>query len=309
MSKEKATLTEAKVDKTKLDESTIICGIIMPISEIDGCNEAHWSDVMEIIVETIHNIGFEANLVSNSEEIGVIQKRIIQNLYENPIVVCDVSGRNPNVMFELGIRLAFDKPTVIIKDDKTSFSFDTSPIEHLTYPRDLRYNTMIEFKGKLCEKIKNTYEKSMSDPSYSTFLKHFGEFKVAKINHKEVTGQEFIIDELKSIKSYLLENINTKYNTNENLLFKSNKPTYPTLILCLRKVNMEYVDKIEDELLRTEGVKSIIVSKVSEKHFHLKLRLLSTQYLNTVEKKALDLSAPLGRTMFDDERILDAHYS
>ncbi len=56
-----------------------------------------------------------------------------------PIVVCDISARNANVMFELGMRLAFDKPTVIIKDERTPYSFDISSIEHLDYPSDLRY--------------------------------------------------------------------------------------------------------------------------------------------------------------------------
>ena len=58
----------------------------------------------------------------------MIHKTIVQNLYLNPIVVCDVSGKNANVMFELGLRLAFDKPTIIIKDDKTDYSFDTSVV-------------------------------------------------------------------------------------------------------------------------------------------------------------------------------------
>ena len=111
----------------------------MPISSIDGCNEQRWSDVKDILTESVETAGFKANLVSYADDVGIIQKRIIQNLYENPIVVCDVSGKNPNVMFELGMRLAFDKPTIIIKDDKTSYSFDTSPIEHLEYPRDLRF--------------------------------------------------------------------------------------------------------------------------------------------------------------------------
>jgi hypothetical protein len=35
------------------------------------------------------------------------------------------------------MRLAFDRPTIIVKDDLTTYSFDTSPIEHLEYPRDL----------------------------------------------------------------------------------------------------------------------------------------------------------------------------
>ncbi len=182
------------------DAQKKICGIVMPISALEGCSEGHWSDVLEIITEAVEDAGFEGNLVSNADDVGIIQKRIIQNLYENPIVVCDVSGKNPNVMFELGMRLAFDKPTIIIKDDKTSYSFDTSPIEHIEYPRDLRFSRIVDFKLKLAEKIKATFEKSTNDTSYTTFLKHFGEFKVAKIDKKEVSGQEFIIDELKSIK-------------------------------------------------------------------------------------------------------------
>jgi hypothetical protein len=99
-------------------------------------------------------------------------------------------------MFELGLRLAFDKATIVIKDDKTSYSFDTSPVEHLEYPRDLRFTRIMEFQERRADKIKATHEKSISDPRYSTFLKHFGEFTTPKIDKKEVPGQEYIIDRL-----------------------------------------------------------------------------------------------------------------
>ncbi|SNR73445.1 hypothetical protein SAMN05192560_0757 [Methylobacillus rhizosphaerae] len=178
-----------------------VCGVIMPISEIDGCNSSHWLDVKDIIYDAIRDSGFEPNLVSDATDVGLIQKRIVQNLYENPIVVCDVSGKNPNVMFELGMRLAFDKPTIIIKDDKTSYSFDTAGIEHLEYPRDLRFAKITDFKEKLSEKIQATYSKSESNDGYTTFLKNFGEFKVAKIDQKEVPIQDYILEELQSIRA------------------------------------------------------------------------------------------------------------
>ncbi|WP_035478786.1 hypothetical protein [Aliagarivorans marinus] len=179
------------------------CGIVMPISGIDGCSESHWSEVLSILTDAIEDADFEGNLVSNADDVGIIHKRIIQNLYDNPIVVCDVSCKNPNVMFELGMRLAFDKPTIIVKDDKTSYSFDTSSIEHLEYPRDLRFSQIVEFKEKLSEKIQATYNKSTSDDNYTTFLKHFGEFKVAKIDKKEVSAQEFILEEIKNLRRSL----------------------------------------------------------------------------------------------------------
>lgn len=110
------------------------CGIIMPISGSEHYTSEHWIDVKNILDEVISDSGFIPNLVSDADEIGIIHNRIVSNIYNNPIIICDVSSKNPNVMFELGLRLAFDKATIIIKDDATNYNFDTAPIEHLTYP-------------------------------------------------------------------------------------------------------------------------------------------------------------------------------
>lgn len=175
------------------------CGIIMPISSIDGCHESHWSEVLVILKEVIVGTGLKGDVVSFADEVGIIQKRIIDNLYNNDIVICDVSGKNPNVMFELGMRLAFDKPTIIIKDDCTSYSFDTSPIEHLEYPRDLNYVKINIFKERLAAKIKAQLEAVHKDGAYSPFLKHFGTFTVATLDQKEVSGQDYIVEQLAEI--------------------------------------------------------------------------------------------------------------
>lgn len=219
-----------------------MCGIVMPISSIDGCTESHWSEVASILTEAIESAGFSANIVSNADDIGIIHKRIIQNLYDNPIVVCDVSGKNPNVMFELGMRLAFDKPTVIVKDDKTSYSFDTSAIEHLEYPRDLRFSRIVEFKKTLTEKIRATHEKASKDPNFSTFLKHFGEFKVAKIDQKEVSGQEFILDELKSLRSAVQRIDVRMYKNNHDDFIRSQYKTKSSISIPISNLSRSDVD-------------------------------------------------------------------
>jgi hypothetical protein len=122
-------------------------------------------------------------------------------LYENPIVVCDVSAKNANVMFELGMRLAFDKPTVIIKDDKTGYSFDTSVIEHLNYPRDLRYQTIVEFKDQLAEKIKSTAKSAQTGAS---FLKQFGSYKLAQIDEKTVSISDAVLQEVRDLRDVVV---------------------------------------------------------------------------------------------------------
>jgi nucleoside 2-deoxyribosyltransferase len=173
------------------------CGIVMPISAIDGCSAEHWSEVKAIItdaMECIETPRFAARLVSDADDVGVIQKRIVQGVYSADVIVCDVSGKNPNVMFELGMRLAFDKPTVIIKDDKTDYTFDTGVIEHITYPRDLRFQRIVEFKQLLAQKVLATYNASLRDPDHSTFLKNFGTFKIAHLSEKEASAEQIILD-------------------------------------------------------------------------------------------------------------------
>jgi hypothetical protein len=185
------------------EKKELSCGLIMPISAIDNCPKEHWNDVKNIIIDTVRSVdkySIKAQLVSDADDIGVIQKRIIQNVYNSDIVICDVSCKNPNVMFELGMRLAFDKPTIIIKDDHTSYTFDTGVIEHLEYPRDLRFNTIVEFKSKLKVKLISTYEESIKDPDASVFLKNFGTFKVASLDVKEVSVDKAILESIEELR-------------------------------------------------------------------------------------------------------------
>lgn len=180
------------------------CGIIMPISSIDNCSETHWKEVKGIITDAVEAAGFDAQLVSEANDSGIIQKRIVQNLYKNDIVICDVSCKNPNVMFELGMRLAFDKPTIIVMDNMTKYSFDTAPIEHLGYPRDLSYYQILDFKKTLTEKIKGTVD-AAKQPDYTTFLKNFGEFQVATIENKKGSLDEVVLSRLDDMTRQISE--------------------------------------------------------------------------------------------------------
>lgn len=242
------------------------CGIVMPISTIDTCSEEHWRDVREILTEAIEDAGFSAQLVSEADDVGIIQKRIIQNLYENPVVVCDVSGKNPNVMFELGMRLAFDKPTIIIKDDKTTYSFDTSPIEHLAYPRDLRFSKIVEFKELLSEKIKATHRRSSEDDDYTTFLKHFGTFKVADLQTEVVPKDQIVLEEIRSIRELVLS------VQQQNRSSTSEAPQTSFRTLCLLGANEETTNLLITGM-SANGINMPRAIKTANKHVHFKFDL------------------------------------
>lgn len=183
------------------------CGIVMPIASMGEYSASHWVDVQNIIKEAVATAGYEARLVSESKDSTVIPKSIVQNLYDDDIVVCDVSGKNPNVMFELGMRLAFDKPVVLIKDSITGYSFDTSSIEHLEYPRDLRYSDIQVFKRKLADKLLATLKTSL-ESGYRSFLSNFATIKIAHLEQttlSETQVLERILHKLDYVESKLNE--------------------------------------------------------------------------------------------------------
>jgi hypothetical protein len=179
----------------ELEEARPMCGIIRPIAPIGDYSSSHWRDVHEIVADAAVRAGYQPRLVSESDAAGVILSEIITNIYNDPIVVCDVSGKNPNVMFELGLRMAFEKPVIIIADDNTDFSFDISPVKHIKYPKTLRYQDIKEFKELLSTAIKATVAVAASS-DYRGYLQQFGPIQVTKLEIQNIAidslGQELI---------------------------------------------------------------------------------------------------------------------
>jgi len=73
---------------------------------------------------------------------------------------------------------------------KTDCSFDTGVIEHLNYPRDMRFARMVDFKSRLAAKVSSTYTAAVNDPAHSPFLKSFGQFQVASLTQTEVSPEK-----------------------------------------------------------------------------------------------------------------------
>jgi len=182
-------------------------GYVMPIAKTEGYPETHWNDVMRIIDDTIIDIGIKkGRIVSDGGAITTIHSRIVNNLNEDHLIICDVSSRNPNVMFELGMRIAFDKPVIIIKDDATEYCFDSGTIEHIGYPKDLRHGLVNKFQDKLEAKIKATYEEYIksNDKKNSPILKNFGSFDKGDIQLDEISANEALIQDIQVIKNTLV---------------------------------------------------------------------------------------------------------
>lgn len=258
------TLEDPNTDSSTSDSKILTCGIIMPIAAIGtDYSESHWKDVREILNDAIKLAGFTPRIVSDSEDSTIIHKSIINNIYNDSIVVCDVSGKNPNVMFELGMRLAFDKPVVIVKDDKTGYSFDTSNIQHLGYRKDLRHNTVENFIKELAAKIKATHE-APSKKEYQSFLSHFGKFEIAKIENTSILESDAlqkILEKVDFLQDQMISLSTQPSSTSELLLdYGALIADYNNLRNVITKIKSMYGKSINIELLELNNILSVRVT-------------------------------------------------
>jgi len=72
------------------------------------------------------------------------------------MAVCDLSSRNPNVMYELGIRQAYGKKVVLIQDEKSQPIFDVSAINTIFYNSKRTYEDVIASQNEISEAILST---------------------------------------------------------------------------------------------------------------------------------------------------------
>jgi len=88
-----------------------VCFIIMPFTERD---ERHLAGFFEEVLINLFTpaaiaAGFEVRTAKRHGS-DVIQSTIVNELLEADLVLADLTEHNPNVLFELGMRMAQDKP-------------------------------------------------------------------------------------------------------------------------------------------------------------------------------------------------------
>lgn len=164
------------------------CFIAMPITtheheaeRYNGDTE-HWKHVMEtIFVRAIEAAGFEPirPVASGSH---MIHGQIIKHLSTADMVLCDLSGHNPNVFFELGVRTSLNKPIALVRDEHTEIPFDTSGINTHRYSSTLHG---WEVETQVDELTKHVQDCVESSGDSNPLWRHFGLTITAE---KPVTG-------------------------------------------------------------------------------------------------------------------------
>lgn len=135
------------------------CFVMMPISDQGDYPKGHFQKMYEQIFQpAIEDAGYEAYRVDENAISDRIIDKIFNAIQDCPIALCDLSNRNPNVLYELGLRQAYDKPVVLVQDEKTEKIFDVSGISTVFYKSDRVFENVIDARKKISKAILDTRE-------------------------------------------------------------------------------------------------------------------------------------------------------
>lgn len=153
--------------------SKLTAFVIMPFVERDAKHSAgFFAEVLRSLITPAAKESQFTVKTANRQGSDLIQSTIINDLIEADLVIADLTEHNPNVMFELGMRMAEDKPVVLIKAQGTGPLFDVdNMLRVFEYSPNLWQTTVQKDMPNLRDFIKGAWDNRASEKSYMKILR------------------------------------------------------------------------------------------------------------------------------------------
>jgi len=112
-----------------------------PLAERHGTRELFLAmpfskefDVVRTVMEhAAASEGFAAKRGDEEQQAGIIMNQVWDYIRHADAIVADVTGRNPNVLYEVGMAHALGKPVVLLLREDEPAPFDITAARRITY--------------------------------------------------------------------------------------------------------------------------------------------------------------------------------
>lgn len=103
------------------------CFVIAPIGEAESETRKRSDQILKhVISPAAEACGYRATRADQISEPGMITSQVIQKIVDDPLVIADLTERNPNVFYELAIRHVIKKPLVQLIKKGEQIPFDVA---------------------------------------------------------------------------------------------------------------------------------------------------------------------------------------
>ena len=178
------------------------CFVITPIGDDCSTIRRDTEGIIKAIIKPVLDPEYEIIVAHKINEQGTITKQIIQHIYLDELVIANLTGRNPNVMYELAFRHSLGKPVIIIAEKKTSIPFDIITERTIFYQNDAL--GVLELQDELRKALKSINFTEKRSPIYDILYSLNNDIKILELSEKtdpeNMDTLKYILNRLDSIE-------------------------------------------------------------------------------------------------------------
>lgn len=149
-----------------------VCFVIMPFTEREDRHESgFFREVLaQVLTPAAKGAGFEVRTAQRQGS-DVIQSTIVNELLAADLVLADLTEHNPNVLFELGVRMHEDKPVALVRAQGTAPIFDVDNMLRVEdYDPNVWPSTVEADVPRIRDHIKATWDNRESGETFMKIL-------------------------------------------------------------------------------------------------------------------------------------------
>lgn len=227
------------------------CFIITPIGESNSSIFRKAKGVIDSVIKPVlEDNGYDD--IKPAYEInvsGMINTQIINRIIDDDLVIANLTGNNPNVMYELCLRHIVAKPIIHICENGTVLPFDIKDNRTIFYENDML--GVDELKNQLVDFIRKIdYDKEYLDnPIYSAY--RMGKLLKTSFDSEDNVQSRILIEILDGISELKNKNVNSN-DGNLKKVYAINKKNCDSTLKVDYEITEDMIYAIND--LRDTGI-------------------------------------------------------
>ena len=175
-----------------------MCFIVTPIGEENSPIRRAADGLIKATVRPVLlQMGLEVIAAHEIPDPGSITKQVIEHLLNDELVVANLTGLNPNVLYEVGVRHCVRLPLVVLAERGTKLPFDIQDERTLFYDNDLAGGEDLK------PRLKQMCEKALADRNPDNPVYRAAKASIMKEVARGDNAQQYIIERLDMIDAQI----------------------------------------------------------------------------------------------------------